>query len=106
MRNVVSRAAASTATSRAEVLTAQRIAVIFGVFLFFSRASKRAVSTAPTYPKSIFSVEIQSHAFDVDFGAADPRRVGHRVHLVAKKLVRVFAAHAGTKDDFKMVVVA
>jgi len=32
MRKVISLAAVSTATSRAEVLTAQRIAVIFGVF--------------------------------------------------------------------------
>ena len=47
MRKVVSRAVASASTSRAEVLTAQRIVVFFGVFLFFSRASKRAVSTAP-----------------------------------------------------------
>ena len=47
MRKVVSRAAVSAATRRAEVLTAQRIVVFFGIFLFFSRASKRAVSTAP-----------------------------------------------------------
>ena len=57
MRKVVSRAAVSTAPSRAEVLTAQRIVVFFGVFLFFSRASKRAVSTAPsnTLPASSFA---------------------------------------------------
>ena len=52
IRKVVSRAAVSTATSRAEVLTAKRIVVFFGVFPFFSRASKRAVSTASALVKT------------------------------------------------------
>jgi len=47
MRKVVSRAAISTATSRGEVLAAQGIVVFFGISSSFSRASKRAVSTAP-----------------------------------------------------------
>ena len=44
MRKVVSRAAVSTATSRAEVLTAQGIVAFFGISLFFSRASDCAGS--------------------------------------------------------------